>query len=246
MTHPDFSILIPLYNEEECLIPNIRQLLLFFRERGLDGEIILGSNGSTDSTAFIGDLLSRTEGLPVEFFHLEHRGAVGEVFRRALPLASSPYLISIDADLSVDLEFVTGALTLLEKHDVVVGSKQAGSQKRSVVRRLGSGLYIFLAQLLLDLPYDDYSIGAKAYRISKIRPLAAGISRDTNYVLDILLKSSRAGLPVAILPVACRDFRKSRFNLLQEGLTRLSHLLITCLQVVTFTWADPEVWGGSD
>ena len=90
-------------------------------------------------------------------------------------------------------------------------------------------MFIFFAQAALDLPYDDYSLGAKAYRIEKVRPLARGISEDTNYVLEIILRSRRSGLPIAVLPVSCRDGRKSRFNLPREAITRFSHLFRTWL-----------------
>ena len=56
---PDLTILIPLYNEQEILISNVRKLLLFLQEAGVDAEVILASNGSTDATALIGNMLSR-------------------------------------------------------------------------------------------------------------------------------------------------------------------------------------------
>ncbi len=233
MTPPDFTVLIPVYNEEECLIANVETLLRFFRNRGLQGEIILGSNGSTDATVVLGTLLGRNDALPVRFFHLERRGTVGVVFRKALELASSPILISMDMDLSVDLEFIPKTLDLSRHADVVVGSKQAGCQQRSAWRRLGSGLFILCAQLLLGLPYDDYSLGAKAYRIDRVKPLAEGISEDTNYVLEIICRSRQAGLSIAVLPVACRDYRKSRFNLLKEAVVRFSHLFRTWFRTVS-------------
>ncbi|ABK19751.1 glycosyltransferase family 2 protein [Syntrophobacter fumaroxidans] len=232
MTTYDFTVLIPVYNEEECLVPNVAKLLRFFRDRALRGEIILGSNGSTDATVFLGNLLGQAKPLPIRFFHLERRGTVGVVYRKALDLAASPFLISLDMDLSVDLEFVPRALDLLRQHDLVVGSKRSGSQRRSAWRRLGSHLFILCAQLLLNLPYDDYSLGAKAYRIDKVRPLAENISEDTNYVLEILCASRRAGLSTVVLPVACRDYRRSRFNLLKEAVVRFSHLFGTWFRVM--------------
>lgn len=224
MADPRFSILIPLYNEERCLVPNLRRLLAFLAQRGLHAEILLGSNGSTDATVSIMEMLRQAAPETIHAFHIEERGLVGRVFAMAARMASSPFLISIDADLSVDLEFIPNALALLEGCDIVVGSKQSGRQKRSVVRLLGSRLFILCAQALLGLQYDDYSIGAKGYRLEQARPLLAGISEDTGYVLDILYKAHRGGLCVAVLPVACTDWRKSRFRLLREGLVRFSHL----------------------
>ncbi len=227
---PDLSILIPLYNEEACLIPNLRRLIFFLRDCGLDGEIILGSNGSTDATIFIGNMLSEIDPARIRFFHMEERGVVGAVFKRASAMASSPALISMDMDLSVELEFIPKALALLERRDLVIGSKQSGSQHRSTWRRMGSAAFILCAQKLLGLPYDDYSLGAKAYRLDRVKPWTARLSDDTNYVLELIFECRRAGLSIAVLPVLCDDWRSSRFRLLKEALVRFTHLFRLCLK----------------
>ena len=225
MSTPDLSLLIPLYNEEECLIPNLRRLLAFLRARGLDAEVILGSNGSTDATAAIGRLLEEACPERIRFFHLPRRGVVGRVFKESLRLASSPHLVSVDADLSIDLEFIPRAHALLRTSHVVVGSKQSGTQARSPLRRLGSGAFIICAQLLLGLPYDDYSIGAKAYRKEIFGGWEEQMSDDTNYEMDVLYRCNHAGLKTAVLPVGCSDWRTSRFRLLGEAFVKYTHLL---------------------
>lgn len=224
MPAPDFSILIPLYNEQESLIRNIGRLLRFLESQGLNAEILLGSNGSTDATAPIGRMLQEAFPGKIRFFQIDGRALVGEVFVRAAEMASSPILISIDADLPIDLEFIPGALKLLGENDIVVGSKLSGSQERSFHRILASRFYIACARVLLGLPYDDYSIGAKAYIIEPVRPLLGEIANDTNYVLDLLLAARRRGLSITVLSVACSDLRSSRFRLFREGLVRFSHL----------------------
>ena len=221
---PALSLVIPVYNEQDTLIPNLRKLLFFFQDKGIDAEIIIGSNGSTDATVEIGRMIESIRPGRIGFFHLSSRGAVGEVFRIAAGLASAPVIISMDMDLSVDLEFITSALDLLRTADMVVGSKKSGAQSRSAVRLLGSKLFILCAGVLLRLPYDDYSIGAKAYRVSSVRPLLPGMSEDTNYVLDLLCRARRAGLRIEVLPIACSDWRRSRFRLFREALTRFLHL----------------------
>jgi cellulose synthase/poly-beta-1,6-N-acetylglucosamine synthase-like glycosyltransferase len=221
---PPLSIVIPLYNEQDTLIPSLRKLLLFLQDEGLDAEIILGSNGSTDATVKIGRMVEAIRPGRISFFHINSRGAVGQVFKMAVALVSAPVLISMDIDLSVDLEFITRAWGLLRTNDLVVGSKKSGTQSRSTARLLGSKLFILCAKVLLRLPYDDYSIGAKAYKLSSVRPLLLGMSQDTNYVLDLLCRAQVAGLKIEVLPIACADWRKSRFRLLREALTRFLYL----------------------
>lgn len=220
----DVTILIPLFNEEECLVPNTRLLLRFLADRNLNGEIILGSNGSTDNTISLARQMEREHPETIRFFHLPRRGAVGSVFQRAAAMASSQVLVSMDMDLSVDLEFIPRAVSLLERNALVVGSKQSGSQLRSLWRLAGSGAFIFCAQALLRLPYDDYSLAAKAYRLDAVRPWLDRLSHDTNYVLDLVYLCHHAHLPISVLPVACEDWRTSRFRLGREAVVRFSYL----------------------
>lgn len=221
---PDLTLLFPLYNEEGCLRESVETALAYLEERGLRAEVLLGSNGSTDGTCAVGACLEAEYPGVVRFFHLEERGVVGEVFLRAMEMAASNRLVSMDVDLSVHLDFIPRALALLDDHAVVVGSKQSGTQNRSLLRRFGSGAFIFCAQVLLKLPYDDYSIGAKAYDVRRVTGHLDGLSPDTNYVLDILHNCHGACLPVAVLPILCVDWRTSRFNLGLEALVRFSHL----------------------
>jgi hypothetical protein len=128
-------------------------------------------------------------------------------------------------DLSVDLGFIPDAVELLRTNALVIGSKQSGSQSRSLLRLVASGLFIACTRALLQLPYDDYSLGAKGYRLDRIAPHLHDLHHESNFVLDIVSRCHRARLPIAVLPVACRDWRRSRFRLVREGLLRFTHLL---------------------
>ena len=151
----------------------------YLRWLGRDYEVLIGSNGSTDSTTALGADLSRR--FPrVHFFHVPERG-VGLAFRRFVERARHPLLVSVDMDLSVDLSFVPTALALLGEYDIVVGSKKMKNQERSLFRRLGSASFLQATRLLLGLTYDDYSIAARrsGWRCSAGSPTASTRARRT-------------------------------------------------------------------
>jgi glycosyltransferase involved in cell wall biosynthesis len=217
-----FTVGIPVYNEEAILVPNTERLLVFLDSLGRDYEVIIGSNGSTDSTTALGVDLSRR--FPqVAFFHVPQRG-VGRAFREFVQRARHPLLISLDMDLSIDLDFVERALDLLEDHEIVVGSKKMGKQKRSFVRRFGSDTFLRMAHLLLGIDYDDYSIAAKAYRVDTARRFIDRINEGSSYVIEMCFLTTRAGGRIVQIPVQCEDWRKSKFNLLHEAVYKYSHL----------------------
>jgi glycosyltransferase involved in cell wall biosynthesis len=218
-----FTIGIPVYDEEAILVPNTERLLAFLDGLGREYELIIGSNGSTDSTTTLGVDLSRRFH-HVTFFHVPERG-VGIAFREFVKRARHPYLISVDMDLSVDLSFITTALELLETHDIVVGSKKLGKQKRSTFRRLGSDSFLHAVRLLLGLTYDDYSIAAKAFRVDVLRRFVDRINTGSSYVLEICYLTKRAGGRIVQVPVSCEDWRASKFNLYHEAVYKYGHLV---------------------
>ena len=222
MTFAPFTIGIPVFNEEELIRPNTLKLLSYLRELGTPFEVIIGSNGSTDGTVELGRELAG-EHAEVRFFHLPERG-VGQVFRCFVAEARHDLLISLDMDLSIDMNFVNRALELLESYDIVVGSKKMGSQKRSVARFAASYLFVSCAGWLLNLDYDDYSIAAKAFRRPLLRRYEYLIREGTAYVIDMVYYVKRDGGKVVQIPVDCEDHRKSKFNLIHEGYYKFFNL----------------------
>jgi glycosyltransferase involved in cell wall biosynthesis len=219
-----FTVGIPVLNEEAILVPNTERLLDYLDGLGRDYEVLIGSNGSTDSTTALGVDLSRRFASRVSFFHLPEKG-VGLAFKEFVKRARHPFLVSVDMDLSVDLEFVKTAVDLLETHDIVVGSKKMGNQKRTLFRQLGSDSFLQATRLLLGLTYDDYSIAAKAFRVEVLRRFIDRVNEGSSYVLEICYLTKNLGGRITQVPVTCEDWRQSKFNLWHEAFYKYSHLI---------------------
>lgn len=141
----------------------------------------------------------------------------GRAFREALHRIRHDFVICLDIDLSTDLNFIDDAVLLLERYDVVVGSKIVGSDSRSFIRKLGSRIFIFFAGLLLDLDIADYSIGTKAFRSEILQQYRDAVDNHTAYTLNILHEARKDGKRIIEIGVRCLDERASRFNLLHEA-----------------------------
>lgn len=217
-----FAVGIPVYNEEEILVENSMRLLAELERLGQPFELLIGSNGSTDATiARCRELSARDP--RVRWFDLPER-APGRAFRNFLDQTRAAKLISLDMDLSVDLGFVPAALALLDDHDAVVGSKRAGVQRRSIVRRAGSATFVLAARALLGVGVEDYSMAAKGYRVEVVRRVAPRTVDGSAYVLEVLVAIHRAGGRIVEIPVDCDDRRASRFHLGAEALHKFGHL----------------------
>jgi glycosyltransferase involved in cell wall biosynthesis len=218
-----FSVFIPVYNEEDILVANTERLISHLDGYRVVYEIIIGSNGSNDSTPELGRMLSDRH-TQVRFFHLKEKG-VGDAFKQGMGMARYDAVVSLDMDLSIHLSFIGEALEFLDAgHDIVIGSKKVGYERRAAFRRLGSDLFILTAGVLLGLPFEDYSIGAKAYKRNLVLEYMNRIDKGTSYVLNIVYCAFRDKRKVIEIPVRCEDYRASRFNIISEGLYRFYQL----------------------
>jgi len=216
------TVFVPVYNEENILKENVERLAAYLDKNWPDYEILIASNGSTDGTVPICEALHR-HNPRVAYFHLPEKG-VGAAFEEGLKRAACDRIVTVDADLTTDMDFIPRAAQLLDDYEIVVGSKKNGHQKRSVIRIAGSGSFIFCVRRLLGLPYVDYSIGSKAYQRSTIIRYAEHIDYGSSYVIEIIYRAWRHGCSIIEIPVFCEDTRESKFNLLHEGVYRFSNL----------------------
>jgi glycosyltransferase involved in cell wall biosynthesis len=122
------SIVIPAYNEELLIVQSVRSVHEVLESHGIAHEIIVAANGCTDATIALVQTMTLREpwcrlvSVPVK--------APGEAFKHAVMAARGTAIATLDADLSVDTDFVINALPELERSVMVVGSKRAGRQTR--------------------------------------------------------------------------------------------------------------------
>jgi glycosyltransferase involved in cell wall biosynthesis len=216
------TVFIPVYNEESLLQTNTMRLVRLMSDLDIPYEILIGSNGSVDRTVAVVSGLSR-EYAELSWFHLPEKG-VGAAFAEAVKRARYDRIVTVDMDLSIDLNFIEKSYHLLDDHDMVIGSKITGDQLRSWIRCTASNLFIQLAKRLLHLDFHDYSIAAKAYRKELALKYLDCVDRHTFYVVNIVFRAGRNGGKLTEIPVSCVDLRESRFNLLHEGFYKFGNL----------------------
>lgn len=215
-----FTIIIPVYNEEKILKDSIIKLLKYLKHiKAAKYEVIVVDNGSTDTTKDLGEILDG-----IKFISIPKKG-VGLAFKEGVENASYDNIISLDADLSIDLDFIIRAIYLLEDNTIVIGSKQVGTQNRTMFRKFLSSGFIFLTKKLLKLNYSDFSIGAKAYKKDFVKKHIDKIDRHTAYITRLIYYAKKENLKIAEISVNCTDTRKSKFNLSYEVLYRFYNLI---------------------
>lgn len=218
------TVIVPVYNEEEILVENTLNLIKYLDTLEGPYEIVICSNGSTDDTDRLGKKLESDFSGKVRFFSIPNRG-VGRAFKKAVFEANYDNLISIDVDLTTDIKFIAESVKLLDKYDIVIGSKKLGDQKRSIPRLFISSGFILLVKLFLGMGFSDYSIGTKAYKKKVIIDWVEKIDHGSSYVIELVYRAKKSGHPIIEIPVFCDDRRKSRFNIYSEIFYRFKNLL---------------------
>jgi glycosyltransferase involved in cell wall biosynthesis len=111
---PDYSIVVPAYNEEHYLPATLAALKEAMAATLLSGELIVTDNNSTDATAEI----ARRCGAQVVFEPLNQISRARNAGARA---ARGRYLVFVDADTRISPELLRDALDRLESGRYVGG-----------------------------------------------------------------------------------------------------------------------------
>lgn len=104
---PMLSFVVPAYNEEKCLPSTLASIHDAARSLGIEYEIVVANDGSTDRTAAI------AEGAGARVITVENRQIAG-TRNAGARAASGERLIFVDADTRVDHAVVGAAVSAME------------------------------------------------------------------------------------------------------------------------------------
>ncbi|HEY3097007.1 MAG TPA: glycosyltransferase family 2 protein [Acidimicrobiia bacterium] len=204
---------MPAHNEAHYLETAVREVHDGLRARGLDFELLIVENGSTDGTPEVAArLASEYERVGV----LSRPDAnYGAALREGLTASRGEFVVTFDVDY-YELGFVDQALALLESGEdapvVVVASKRApGSRdERPWPRRFVTAVFSRVLRTGFSLSVSD-THGMKAMRRAPLEVLVLRCRFASDlFDTELVIRAERAGLRVAELPVRAQERRPSR------------------------------------
>ncbi len=175
------SVLVPLYNEQAFIGELLSRVLAAPLPNGLDREIIVVDDCSTDGSA---DIVANMAGRHPEIQLVRQPKNLGKgaAVRRAIELARGEYSIVQDADLEYDPRDWSRLLRpLLEgRADAVFGSRFATSEERRVLyfwHSQANWMLTLACNLISDLNLTDMETCYKAVRTSLLKSIPLSSDR---------------------------------------------------------------------
>ncbi len=154
----DFALVVPAYNEAPMVPELVGALRKAFQEYGLEGEVLVVDDGSTDGT---GALVEREGEGWADLRVLRHRANMGktEAILTAAAATDRTYLVLFDADLQHLPEEIPRFLAKLQEGWDMVTGRKVGSYEKAGVSRL----YNWMSRRIFKVPVTDLN-SMKAFR----------------------------------------------------------------------------------
>lgn len=198
----ELTILMPCLDEAETLAACIDKAQGFLRRSGIDGEVVVADNGSTDGSQAI------AEAHGARLVHVATRG-YGAALVGGTLAARGRFVIMGDADDSYDFSALEPFVERLRAgDDLVMGNRFAGGIRRGAMpalhRFLGNPVLSGIGRLFFRAPVGDFHCGLRGFRRDAVVALdlrATGMEYASEMVVKAVLHDLRVSeVPTTLSP----------------------------------------------
>lgn len=230
MEEPQYSIVIPVFNEQARIGATLSRVIECVQERGWQAEILVVNDGSHDQTAQI--VLAAAEQYP-NLRLIENPGNRGKGYavRNGILQARGSIVMFTDADLSAPMEEAERLFAAIANGaDVAIGSRWLDRSRQTlqqpIYRRFFGRCFNWLTRLVMNLPLADTQCGFKAFRSQAAKAIFIR-QRIERWGFDpeILYIALRLGMNVKEVAVTWGHDERSRISYLRDGLKMLEELV---------------------
>ncbi len=216
-----FSIVVPLYNEEKNVVPLYVRLTQVMTELEAPYEIIFVDDGSKDQTpqalAQVYESDSR-----VRIVTLRRKFGQTAALKAGFDTARGGIIISMDGDLQHDPEEIPAFIAKLQEGYDLVSGWRTQRQDTWLTRRLPSRIANWIMAKLSGVPLHDFGTTFKAYR----REIIQGIQLYGELHRFIPVLATWSGARIAEIPIKNPPRRYGKSN---YGLSRVFRVFLDLL-----------------
>jgi dolichyl-phosphate beta-glucosyltransferase len=227
---PQYSIIIPAYNESARLGATLDRVLNYVSSEQWDAEIIVVNDGSRDNTA---DLVRQyaTTNPHLRLLHNPGNRGKGYSVRNGMLNASGEILLFSDADLSAPIEEAPKLFEAIHAGaDVAIGSRwlrpELQTQRQSLLRQFYGRAFNVALRVVLGLNIKDTQCGFKAFTRSAARKIFPQQQIERwGFDPELLYLARRSAMKIAEVPVAWAHVEGTRISPLRDGLRMFGEVL---------------------
>ena len=227
--YPNYSIVIPAYNESARIPAALQQVVACVRERAWHAEVIVVNDGSTDRTAEVVRDFARTA---PEVRLVENPGNRGKGYsvRAGMLQALGEIVMFTDADLSSPIEEAERLFDAIAAGaDIAIGSrwleKNRQTQRQPLYRQFFGRCFNAVTRLVMGLPFADTQCGFKAFtRHAAQTVFQLQTIERWGFDPEILFIALKRGFRVVEVPVSWAHDERTRMSYLRDGLVMLEEL----------------------
>ena len=187
------SVFFPCYNEQDNITRVVEQALTVLERFGIDFEIIIVDDGSSDSTGQIADRHAGRNGRIKVVHHRTNLG-YGAALQSGFKAATKELVFYTDGDGQFDINEMPPLLPLMEKFDIV--SCYRLNRQDNLIRKINAWCWTKLVCLLFGMKIRDIDCAFKLYKrqiFDNIKVSSTGALVDA----EILARAVRKGYCVA-------------------------------------------------
>jgi dolichyl-phosphate beta-glucosyltransferase len=231
---PKYSIVIPAFNEAARLPRALEKIRTYLLDRGLDAEVVVVDDGSTDATAEIareGELHWPDALRGVRLVSNGENRGKGYSVRHGMLEAQGEIALFTDADLSAPIEEFDKLLAALGDADVAIGSRAVDRRLISVhqsrLREIAGIIFNRFVRIFTGLPFEDTQCGFKAFVMGRARVIFEQ-QRIERFGFDpeILFLAKRHGLRSVEVPVRWAHDPATKVNVYSDSVKMFLDLLV--------------------
>ncbi len=204
---PELTVVLPCLNEARTIGGCISEATAALNSAGIDGEVVVADNGSSDGSPGI------ATGLGARVVPVAEKG-YGHALRAGIAAARGRFVLIGDADGSYDFSHLPRFVTELRAgFDLVMGNRFKGGIQPGAMpwknRYLGNPILTSIGRLFFPAPVNDFHCGLRAFSAAAYRRMNLRTT-GMEFASEMVIKSAILGLRVTEVPTVLRRDGRDR------------------------------------
>ncbi len=231
MGYPQYSIVIPAYNESARILGALQAVTGCIRERGWSAEVIAVDDGSRDQTAAIVRAFA-VDAPEVRLLQNPGNRGKGYSVRHGILQALGEVVMFTDADLSAPIEEAERLFAAIAAGaDIAIGSRWLERTRQTIrqplYRQFFGRCFNGVTRAVMGLPFADTQCGFKAFTRAAAQTIFQLQTIERwGFDPEILFIALKRGYRIVEVPVSWAHDERTRMSYLKDGVRMLQDIAI--------------------